>query len=124
MKRLESLPAFQRWTVGRLLRMADEVEAEAEGTVECIRQDARALAEALRREAVSADERAQAQTVMQFMRDYFKTKGDTPSANAIKAMEACTSPGEAQAWLKRAYAGEKSIQIFPKGESRPKDESR
>ena len=91
MRRLESLPSFQRWAA----QTTERIEREA--------------TERHRREVAVA----QTKTVIQSLLDYFTAKGDAPTLSALKSMHACTDLTIAQFWLKRAYAGETSAQIFP-----------
>lgn len=91
MRRLESLPSFQRWAAGKIERMRQDIERDAERKIAA----------------------AQAKTAIQSLLDYFTVKGDAPTSGALEAMNACTNPTAAQSWLKRAFAGETSAQIFP-----------
>lgn len=102
MRRLESLPSFQRWAA----QTAERIEREAEAKVERVRREE---AERHRREVAIA----QTKTVIQSLLDYFTAKGDVPALHALETMNACTDLTIAQFWLKRAYAGETSARIFP-----------
>lgn len=97
MQRLESLPSFQRWAAGKIERMRQE--------------------EAERRQWEIAV--TQTKTVIESLLDYFTTKGDVPTPGALETMNACTNPTAARSWLKRAYAGETSAQIFPDTPANP-----
>lgn len=107
MRRLESLPSFQRWAAGateRIQREANErIEREAAARVE------RKATARVEREVATA----QAKVVIQSLLEYFAARGDVPALHAIETMNACTSLAAAQHWLKRAHAGEASAQIFP-----------
>jgi hypothetical protein len=121
MRRLESLPSFQRWaaqTAQRIEREATErIEREATERIE------REATERIEREAAKRVERevavAQTKTVIQSLQDYFTAKGDVPTLSALKLMRACTDLTVAQFWLKRAYAGETASQIFPNTPGNP-----
>lgn len=108
MRRLESLPSFQRWAVGKLACIAQEVARDADARVERARQ-----------EAAAAHAIAQAKILIQSLLDYFTAKGDVPALSALKTMNECTDLTVAQFWLKRAYAGETSAQIFPDAPDNP-----
>ncbi|MGH3282225.1 MAG: hypothetical protein ACRDNW_24255 [Trebonia sp.] len=47
------------------------------------------------------------------LRDFLIIRGDAPSEYAIKTISACSDADVLEAWLKRAYAGETSGQLFP-----------
>jgi hypothetical protein len=101
MRRLESLPSFQRW---------------AAQTTERIRREVTEEAERVRREA---EQRAEAKGVIRSLLEYFTAKGDVPTLHALETMNACTDLTIAQFWLKRAYAGEASARIFPDDPGNP-----
>jgi hypothetical protein len=42
-------------------------------------------------------------------------EGDTPSADALATLRACSDPAILENWLQRAYRGETSAQILEKG---------
>ena len=108
MRRLESLPSFQRWAA----KTTERIEREAEAKVERVRREE---AERHRREVAVV----QTKTVIQSLQDYFTAKGDVPTLSALKLMRACTDLTVAQFWLKRAYAGETASQIFPNTPGNP-----
>jgi hypothetical protein len=60
-----------------------------------------------RREAETA-----AKTVADDLVDYFMEKRDTPSPDALGRIRGCTDPGVLKGWLRRAWRGETSAQIF------------
>ena len=102
MRRLESLPSFQRWSA----KTTERIEREAEAKVERVRREE---AERHRREVAVA----QMKTVIQSLLEYFTAKSDVPALHALESMNTCTDLITAQYWLKRAYAGETSAEIFP-----------
>ena len=103
MRRLESLPSFQRWAAQTTERIRREVTEEAERV-------RREVEERVRREA---EQRAETKGVIRSLLEYFTAKGDVPTLHALETMNACTTLTTAQYWLKRAYAGETPAQIFP-----------
>jgi len=102
MRRLESLPSFQRWAA----KTTERIEREAEAKVERVRREE---AERHRREVAVV----QTKTVIQSLLEYFTAKSDVPALHALESMNTCTDLITAQYWLKRAYAGETSAEIFP-----------
>jgi hypothetical protein len=46
------------------------------------------------------------------LKDFLVLGGDAPSANALHTISACSSADILAAWLKRAYLGETSAQLF------------
>lgn len=79
MRRLESLPSFQRWAA----QTAERIEREAEARVERVRREE---AERHRREVAVA----QTKTVIQSLLEYFTAKGDVPTLHALETMNVCT----------------------------------
>jgi hypothetical protein len=58
------------------------------------------------------EQRAETKSVIRSLLEYFTAKGDAPSLHALESMKTCTDLITAQYWLKRAYIGETSAQIF------------
>ena len=44
---------------------------------------------------------------------FFYIRGDKPSVYALDQIDSCTSVGQLNSWLRRAYAGETPSEIFP-----------
>jgi hypothetical protein len=64
-----------------------------------------------RREAETVAKTA-AKTAADDLVDYFMEKRDTPSPDALGRIRGCTDPGVLKGWLRRAWRGETSAQIF------------
>ncbi len=56
---------------------------------------------------------AKAQTEADNLTDFLILRGDAPSEHALNTISACRNAGLLAAWLKRAYLGETSVQLFP-----------
>lgn len=53
--------------------------------------------------------------------EFLTLRGDKPTEHALDTISACRNPGLLAAWLKRAYLGETSAQLFPEAEPRQPD---
>jgi hypothetical protein len=67
-----------------------------------------------RREAEAAA-KAEGEGLKRALLTYFGMEGDTPSADALATLRACSDPAILENWLQRAYRGETSAQILGKG---------
>lgn len=47
------------------------------------------------------------------LKDFLVLRGDAPSGHALRTISACSDVDVLAAWLKRAYLGETSAQLFP-----------
>jgi hypothetical protein len=83
MERLQSLPTFQAWE--RRVRAAGIEQGRAAG-----------IEQGLGAALVS----------------YFTAKGDTPTRDALAAIDSCADQALMRSWLLRAYGGETAAQIF------------
>lgn len=95
-----------------------EVKVKAEADAEAkVKSDAAQAEAAVARAAVAAAEaltvKAVAKAVADALTDFLVTRGDKPSEYAMKKIGACRDSGVLAAWLKRAYQGETSAQLFP-----------
>jgi hypothetical protein len=94
LERLRELESFRDYEA----RVKAEANTEAEAKV--------ARAEA------SAEARVKAAD----LRDFLVIRGDKPSKHALEIISDCHDAGELDGWLKRAYLGETSAQLFPEPE--------
>jgi len=134
MQRLQGLSSFQRWAAQKSAEIRRQIEEEVWARVAKEAEEARARAakeaeEARARAAKEAEEArvraveearvsaavGHAKVVVQSLQDFFTAKGDAPTLRALETMNACTDLTTARYWLKRAYAGEASGDIFPGG---------
>jgi hypothetical protein len=91
-ERLRELESFREYEV--------KVEAQAKAAV------AEAKAE------------AEAATVGGALNEFLVLRGDVPSEYAINTISACRTAGVLSVWLRRAYLGETSAQLFPEPDPR------
>ena len=56
---------------------------------------------------------AEATTIAGNLNEFLVLRGDAPSEHAINTINACHNAGVLSAWLRRAYLGETSAQLFP-----------
>ncbi|MGH3249012.1 MAG: hypothetical protein ACRDOI_22795 [Trebonia sp.] len=85
---------------------ANATVAEANATV----AEAKAAAEATVAEAKAQTEAA---TVADNLAEFLILRGDAPSEHALNTISDCRNAGLLASWLKRAYLGETSAQLFP-----------
>lgn len=91
LERLRELESFRDYEA----RVKAEADAEAEARVE-------ATTRAKVAEAKAED-----------LKDFLILRGDAPSEYAINTITTCRNPALLSAWLKRAYLGATSAQLFP-----------
>jgi hypothetical protein len=97
LERLRELESFREYDA--------KVEARAE---------AKAKADAAAKAAVAeAKAEAEATTIAGNLNEFLVLRGDAPSEHAINTINACHNAGVLSAWLRRAYLGETSAQLFP-----------
>lgn len=86
------------------------------------RGQAKAEAAAQARIAEAEDKAKRAETAMSqvevtaradALKEFLAMRGDKPTAHALNEIGSCTSINEISSWLRRAYAGETSAEIFP-----------
>src|SRR5262245_10149276 len=78
------------------------------------RSQAKAEAEAWAEARVEARVEAKmAEVIAGNLKDFLVMRGDKPTKHAFKAIRASRDADELNAWLKRAYQGETSAQLFP-----------
>jgi hypothetical protein len=75
--------------------------------------EARVIAEA----TTKAEAKAKAEVIAGNLKDFLLLRGDKPTKHALKTISACRDADELDAWLKRAYLGETSAQLFPEPEA-------
>lgn len=66
-------------------------------------------------EKVKAEGKAEteAATTANILTEFLTLRGDKPTEHALSTIGDCREPGLLTAWLKRAYLGETSAQLFP-----------
>jgi hypothetical protein len=105
-ERLRELESFREYEA--------KVKAEAEATAQA---RVKAEAEAVKAEAQAAVAEAKAQTkaatVADNLTEFLILRGDAPSEHTLDTISACRNAGLLASWLKRAYLGETSAQLFP-----------
>ena len=91
----------------RELESFREYEAKVEARAE-------AKADAAAKAAVAeAKAEVEATTIAGNLNEFLVLRGDAPSEHAINTINACHNAGVLSAWLRRAYLGETSAQLFP-----------
>jgi len=127
-ERLRELESFREYEA-KVKAEADAVaKAEAKAAVDAAVAQAEALAEAAEAKAeaaaraaaaeakaqlAEAKAQAEAATMASNLKDFLVLRGDRPSAHALHTISACSGADILAAWLKRAYLGELSAQLFP-----------
>jgi hypothetical protein len=103
---------------------AQAARAQAQAEARAARAQAQAEAQAARAEAQAeaearvarAEARAEARVKAADLKDFLIIRGDKPTKHAFKVISDCHDVGELDGWLKRAYLGETSAQLFPEPE--------
>jgi hypothetical protein len=92
-----------------------KAEADAAAKAKANAQVAEAKAQVAEANAQVAEAKAQtkAATVADNLTEFLILKGDAPSEHALDRISACRNAGLLASWLKRAYLGETSAQLFP-----------
>ena len=131
-ERLRELESFREYEA-KVKAEADavakaEAKAEAKAAVEAAVAEAEAKAEVAAKvaaaaakaqlaegEAQLAEVKAQTETatIASNLKEFLVLRGDAPSAHALHTISACSSADILATWLKRAYLGELSAQLFP-----------
>lgn len=102
-ERLRELESFREYEA--------KVEARAEAKADAA---AKAKADAAVKAAVAAAKaEAEVTTIAGNLNEFLVLRGDAPSEHAINTINACRNAGVLSAWLRRAYLGETSAQLFP-----------
>ena len=91
------------------------VEAAVEAEVAAKAAAAAAKAQLAEGKAQLAEVKAQTETatIASNLKEFLVLRGDAPSAHALHTISACSSADILATWLKRAYLGELSAQLFP-----------
>jgi hypothetical protein len=92
-------------------RVAEATTRVAEATTRVAEATTRA-AEAEARVA-EAEAAAEIKATAGNLKDFLVLRGDAPSEHALNQIRACRNADVLAAWLKRAYLGETSAQLFP-----------
>ena len=127
-ERLRELESFREYEA-KVKAEADAVaKAEAKAAVEAAVAEAEAKAEVAAKVAAAAakaqlaegkaqlaEVKAQTETatIASNLKEFLVLRGDAPSAHALHTISACSSADILATWLKRAYLGELSAQLFP-----------
>jgi hypothetical protein len=132
-ERLRELESFREYEAKVKAEAADGAEAAvAEAKAEAAKEKAEAAkekAEAAKEKAEAANVRAEAASVRaeaanvraeaevattaSNLKEYLVLRGDAPCEHALNTISACRNADVLAAWLKRAYLGETSAQLFP-----------
>ena len=114
LERLRELESFRDYEARVKAEATTEARAEAEASVEAMVE---AQIEAKTRAKVAeAKAEAEAEVKAEALKDFLIFRGDVPSEYAINTITACQNPALLSAWLKRAYLGATSAQLFPEPE--------
>jgi regulator of protease activity HflC (stomatin/prohibitin superfamily) len=108
LERLRELKAFRDYEA----RVKASAEADAREFVAKAEASAK-KAEADAKKAEADAKKAEADAKIDDLTQFFFIRGDQPSAYALSQISACTDVRQLSLWLRRAYAGETSAEIFP-----------
>ena len=75
--------------------------------------EARVIAEATTKAKAEAKAEVIAEVIAGNLKDFLVLRGDKPTKHAFKTISASRDADELDAWLKRAFQGESSAQLFP-----------
>jgi hypothetical protein len=114
-ERLRELESFREYEAKVKAEADAAAKAAAKAEAEVAAKVAAAAAEAQLAEAKAQTETA---TIASNLKEFLVLRGDAPSAHALHAISACSSADVLAAWLKRAYLGETSAQLFPEPKPR------
>ncbi len=95
LERLRELESFRDYEARITAELTAKAQAEAEARVN------------------DAEARVKATVIGANLKDFLVLRGDKPSKHALAVISACRDANELDAWLKRAYLGETSAQLFP-----------
>ena len=126
-ERLRELESFREYeakvkaeadAVAKAEAKAAVAEAEAKAEVAAKVAAAAAKAQLAEGKAQLAEVKAQTETatIASNLKEFLVLRGDAPSAHALHTISACSSADILATWLKRAYLGELSAQLFPEPE--------
>jgi hypothetical protein len=109
-ERLRELESFREYEA----KVEARAEAKAEAAAKA-KADAAAKAAVAEAKAAVAEAKAEveAATIAGNLNEFLVLRGDAPSEHAINTINACHNAGVLSAWLRRAYLGETSAQLFP-----------
>jgi hypothetical protein len=102
LERLRELESFRDYEA----KVTSEAQAKAAAEVE-----AKVKAEVEAKVKTEVEARAKAA-----LKDFLFIRGDKPSKHAFKVISDCRDVNELDDWLKRAYLGETSLELFPEPE--------
>ena len=94
-----------------------EAEAWAEARVEAAEARIEARVEAAEARVQARVEAKTVEVIERNLKDFLILRGDKPSNHALKTIGASRDADILDAWLKRAYQGETSAQLFPEPEA-------
>jgi uncharacterized membrane protein YqiK len=97
----------------RELKAFRDYEARVKASAEADAREFVAEAEANAKKAAADARKAEADAKIDDLTEFFFIRGDKPSAHALSQISACTDVRQLSLWLRRAYAGEPSAEIFP-----------
>jgi hypothetical protein len=115
LERLRELESFRDYEAR--VRAEAEAEANTEAEAKVAKAEAKvAKAEAKIAKAEAKIAKAEARVKAADLRDFLIIRGDKPSKHAFEIISDCQDAGKLDGWLKRAYLGETSAQLFPEPE--------
>jgi hypothetical protein len=101
-ERLRELESFREYEA----KVVARAEAKADAAAKAAVAEAKAA-------VAEAKAEAEAATIAGNLNEFLVLRGDAPSEHAINTINACRNAGVLSAWLRRAYLGETSAQLFP-----------
>jgi len=105
---LEKLRGLKSWR-----DYEERVEKRGEARAEAKAEEIMARAEASIAQAEENARRAVAAAKADALTQFFYMRGDKPSRHALAEITECTDVNQLNLWLRQAYAGETSAEIFP-----------
>jgi len=114
--KLRELESFREYEAK--VRAEHEATIKAEADARVAKADARVVeTEARMAETEARMAETEAATTADNLAEFLILRGDAPTEHALNTMSACRNARLLAAWLKRAYLGETSAQLFPEPKS-------
>jgi hypothetical protein len=112
-ERLRELESFREYEAKVEARAKAKAEAEADAAVKAADAAVKAADAAVKAQVAEAKAQTEAATMADNLMDFLTLRGDAPSEHTVNTISACRNTVLLASWLKRAYLGETSAQLFP-----------
>jgi hypothetical protein len=113
LERLRELEAFRSYEAKVEARAEAKAEAKVKEAEAKVRAEVKEAEAKVRAEVKEAEAKVRAEVIAANLKDFLVSRGDKPSKRAFKTISACRDADELDSWLRRAYQGETSAQLFP-----------